>query len=110
MLGQKMTVQREEGCDRMGDGPYYRVVLHDDNINSLDKVVKILMAIYSISSSHALLIAEEAGRAGMVECCIECSALAVNHYDMMSTLGLKVSLLELSDDAEPCSDCGAGSG
>ncbi len=69
-------------------GRLYKVLLHNDDRNTMEHVVKCLIRVFGFSEEVAFLIMEEAHRAGVALCVVEPLERAEMHRDQLISLSL----------------------
>ncbi len=73
--------------------PRYRVLLHNDDVNSMDHVVKALLLVFRFERTECERIMLEAHRNGVALCTIEPLEQAEFHRDQLISFSL-VSTIE----------------
>jgi ATP-dependent Clp protease adaptor protein ClpS len=68
--------------------PLYRVLLHNDDTNSMDHVVRALMRVFRFDQSECERIMLEAHRNGLALCTIEPLEQAELHRDQLRSSSL----------------------
>lgn len=72
--------------------PLYRVLLHNDDHNTMFHVVASLMSVFSFSSVEAERIMFEAHHSGVAMCAIEPLERAELHRDQLQALSLTATI------------------
>ncbi len=72
--------------------PLYRVLLHNDDYNTMDHVVKSLMKVFRFEKAESERIMLEAHRSGVALCIIEPLEQAELHRDQLRSYSLIASL------------------
>ncbi len=72
--------------------PLYRVLLHNDDYNTMDHVVKSLMKVFRFEKTESERIMLEAHRSGVALCIIEPLEQAEFHRDQLQSYSLIASL------------------
>jgi len=72
--------------------PLYRVLLHNDDANTMDHVVRTLMRVFRFGQSECERIMLEAHRNGMALCTIEPLEQAELHRDQLRSSSLIATL------------------
>jgi ATP-dependent Clp protease adaptor protein ClpS len=73
--------------------PLYRVLLHNDDHNSMEHVVKALKRVFNFELSVCELIMMEAHKNGMALCIVEPLEKAEHHRDQLNSFSL-ISTIE----------------
>lgn len=68
--------------------PLYRVLLHNDDVNSMDHVTRALMRVFKFEQRKCERIMLEAHRSGVALCTIEPLEQAEHHRDQLSSFSL----------------------
>jgi len=68
--------------------PMYRVLLHDDDVNSMDTVVRALIETFKFEIPEAAAIMMEAHESGVALCKVEPMEVAELHRDQLQAFGL----------------------
>ena len=76
--------------------PRYRVLLHNDDVNSMDHVVEALMRVFRFERSACEEIMLEAHRNGVALCTIEPLEQAELHRDQLLSFSL-IATIEKAD-------------
>lgn len=72
--------------------PRYKVLLHNDDVNSMEGVVKALMTVFKFGRIKAEQIMLEAHRTGLALCAIEPLEQAEFHRDQLTSFSLTATL------------------
>ena len=72
--------------------PLYKVLLHNDDRNSMEHVVKALMRVFKFEKRECDRIMMEAHRNGMALCVVEMLEQAEHHRDQLISLSLIASI------------------
>ncbi len=72
--------------------PLYRVLLHNDDTNTMDHVVRSLMKVFRFEKAESERIMLEAHRSGVALCIIEPLEQAEFHRDQLRSYSLIASL------------------
>ena len=72
--------------------PLYKVLLHNDDQNSFDHVIRSLMQVFSFSLEDSVALTLEAHNNGLVLCKTEPLEHAELHKEQLMSLSLSVSL------------------
>ncbi|HAS83568.1 MAG TPA: ATP-dependent Clp protease adaptor ClpS [Verrucomicrobia bacterium] len=80
---RKTDVQRERIC---------QVVLHNDDVNSAEYVVKCLQTVFVLNMELAAKIMMEAHQAGRSIAEVEPEPLAIEHRDQLRSYGLSATV------------------
>jgi ATP-dependent Clp protease adaptor protein ClpS len=73
--------------------PRYRVLLHNDDVNTKDHVVKVLMRVFKFEQDQCVAIMMEAHHNGVALCTIEPLEQAEFHRDQLISFSL-ISTIE----------------
>jgi ATP-dependent Clp protease adaptor protein ClpS len=73
--------------------PLYKVLLHNDDHNSMEHVIKALKRVFNFESSVCEQIMMEAHRNGMALCIVEPLEKAEHHRDQLNSFSL-ISTIE----------------
>ena len=73
--------------------PLYKVLLHNDDTNTMEHVVKSLRAVFGFEQNQCELIMIEAHRNGMALCTVESLEQAEHHQDQLGAYSL-ISTIE----------------
>jgi len=73
--------------------PRYRVLLHNDDVNTMDHVVKVLMKVFKFKQEQCETIMLEAHHNGVALCTIEPLEQAELHRDQLISFSL-ISTIE----------------
>ncbi len=73
--------------------PRYRVLLHNDDVNTMDHVVKVLMRVFKFQQEKCEAIMMEAHHNGVALCTIEPLEQAELHRDQLISFSL-ISTIE----------------
>jgi ATP-dependent Clp protease adaptor protein ClpS len=68
--------------------PLYRVLLHNDDVNSMERVVKALMRVFKFEQPECERIMMEAHRNGVALCAVEPLEQAELHRDQLASFSL----------------------
>lgn len=96
-----MTMSRTLPLLRSGTGadqralnmPLYKVLLHNDDRNSMEHVIKVLMRVFQFESGMCELIMREAHQNGLALCTVEPLEKAEHHRDQLQSYSL-ISTIE----------------
>ncbi len=80
------------GESRTAHIPLYKVLLHNDDVNTMDHVVRSLMKVFRFDRQACELIMIEAHREGAALCTIEPLEQAELHRDQLRTLSLTATI------------------
>jgi len=72
--------------------PLYKVVLHNDDVNSMEHVVKVLMQVFKFDRTTCEKIMLEAHRSGMALCSVEPFEQAELHRDQLISFSLTATI------------------
>ena len=72
--------------------PRYRVLLHNDDINTMDHVTKALMRVFGFDRTKCEAIMHEAHRNGVALCIVEPLEQAEFHRDRLAALSLVATI------------------
>jgi ATP-dependent Clp protease adaptor protein ClpS len=72
--------------------PLYRVLLHNDDHNSMDHVVKSLMQVFKFELKECERIMMEAHQNGMALCTVEPLETAEHHRDQLNSFSLLATI------------------
>lgn len=68
--------------------PLYRVLLHNDDVNSMEHVTRTLMRVFKFEQRKCERIMLEAHRSGVALCTIEPLEQAEHHRDQLTSFSL----------------------
>ena len=89
----RSSTRPETGQERpLTQFPLYRVLLHNDDANSMDHVVRTLMRVFRFGQSECERIMLEAHRNGMALCTIEPLEQAELHRDQLRSSSLVATI------------------
>ncbi len=72
--------------------PLYRVLLHNDDVNSMDHVVFTLLLVFRFAPADAIRIMQEAHETGVALCRIEPLETAEFHRDQLQAASLTATI------------------
>lgn len=72
--------------------PRYKVLLHNDDVNSMERVVRALMTVFKFGRIAAERIMMEAHRNGLALCAVEPLEQAELHRDQLTSFSLTATL------------------
>lgn len=72
--------------------PLYRVLVHNDDVNSMDHVVGTLMRIFAFELPEAVKIMQEAHETGVALCKVEAMETAELHRDQLQAASLTATI------------------
>lgn len=72
--------------------PQYKVLLHNDDVNTMEHVVKVLMQVFKFSQAVCEQIMMEAHRTGVALCVIEPFEQAELHREQMTSFSLVATI------------------
>jgi ATP-dependent Clp protease adaptor protein ClpS len=72
--------------------PPWRVLLHNDDLNSMDHVVRSLQEVFELGYADANAIMQEAHCTGVALCAIEPRSFAARHRQCLQALGLVATM------------------
>jgi ATP-dependent Clp protease adaptor protein ClpS len=72
--------------------PLYKVLLHNDDVNTMEHVVKVLMQVFSFDRPKCQLIMIEAHRDGVALCAVEPFEQAELHRDQLVSFSLAATI------------------
>jgi ATP-dependent Clp protease adaptor protein ClpS len=72
--------------------PLYRVLLHNDDVNTMDHVASSLMEVFSIDQNEAITIMLEAHESGVALCRVEPMEHAEFHQERLQSLSLTATI------------------
>ncbi len=72
--------------------PLYRVLLHNDDTNTMDHVVHVLIRVFQFSHSEATEIMQDAHEQGVALCTTEPKERAEFHRDQLRSLSLSSTI------------------
>ncbi len=72
--------------------PLYRVLLHNDDINSMEHVVKALMRVFAFAQERAMQIMLEAHKTGVATCTVEPLEQAEFHREQLQSFSLTATI------------------
>lgn len=72
--------------------PRFKVLLHNDDVNSMDHVTESLMRVFSLGRSWAKSIMLEAHRNGVAVCAVEPLEQAELHRDRLKSYSLTATI------------------
>jgi ATP-dependent Clp protease adaptor protein ClpS len=72
--------------------PLYKVLLHNDDVNTMEHVIKALMHVFKFDRSKCEMIMIEAHRNGMALCTIEPFEQAELHRDQLIAFSLVATI------------------
>jgi len=72
--------------------PRYKVLLHNDDVNSMDHVVKALMRVFRFERAFCEQIMLEAHRNGVALCTVEPLEQAELHRDQLASYSLRATI------------------
>lgn len=73
-------------------GRLYKVLLHNDDHNTVDHVMKCLIRVFGFTEEVAFIIMEEAHRTGVALCIVEPLERAEMHRDQLLSLSLTATI------------------
>lgn len=72
--------------------PLFKVLLHNDDVNSMEHVVKVLMKVFRFNRARSEKIMLEAHRVGLALCTIEPLEQAELHRDQLQSFSLTATI------------------
>lgn len=72
--------------------PRYKVILHNDEVNSMDHVVRALMRVFKFEQEECERIMWEAHRNGLALCAVEPLEQAELHRDQLQSFSLTATI------------------
>jgi ATP-dependent Clp protease adaptor protein ClpS len=72
--------------------PMYRVIIHNDDVNSMDHVIAALQEIFKFEFEQCVNIMLEAHKTGCALCKVEPLEPAELHRDMLQACGLTATI------------------
>ena len=72
--------------------PPYRVLLHNDDVNSMELVVLALREVFAFSAEQAVAVMLEAHHTGVALCAVEPLERAEFHRDQLQAFGLTATV------------------
>jgi ATP-dependent Clp protease adaptor protein ClpS len=72
--------------------PLYKVLLHNDDVNTMEHVIKALMQVFKFDRSRCEIIMMEAHREGVALCSVEPLEQAELHRDQLTAFSLVTTI------------------
>lgn len=72
--------------------PLYKVLLHNDDVNTMEHVLVVLIKVFRFNQARAARIMLEAHRTGMALCSVEPFEQAELHRDQLASFSLIATL------------------
>ena len=91
-MGLPGVLEHEEAATRAIDDPLFKVLLHNDDHNQMDHVVRSLMKVFNFDERRAVEIMLETHNNGIGLCRIEPLEPAELHRDQLLSFGLSATV------------------
>ena len=72
--------------------PMYRVIIHNDDVNSMDHVILALQETFKMELEECIMIMLEAHKTGAALCRVEPMELAEHHRDILKAFSLSSTI------------------
>ncbi len=87
-----ITRTRTKSETKERTSPLFRVLLHNDDVNDTEHVVRVLQQVFAFSVADARAVMSEAHCTGVALCKIESRAEAEKHRDALRSFGLTATV------------------
>jgi len=91
VLDNETTIKQNTGQETK-KAPLYKVILHNDDVNSFEHVILCVMQVFHVQVEEAFKLTKEANDTGLVICRVEQFEPAELHRDQLRALRLTADM------------------
>ena len=87
-----ITIERPELDNEIKTMPLFRILLHNDDVNSMEHVVAALQHVFKFEQQQCIVIMLEAHKSGVALCKTEPKEHAEMHQEMLTSLSITATI------------------